>query len=288
MTEVMVGGAILAGVGLSAAKIFKDQKNAQKRVEMDAKLNTFHSSLVKVMNDAKNCNATLSAYYNSSGASAWAAPTTIYRCSGAGCANTSVKWNANPTTMNTLRSSWLTNGSWIENTEANTDKGTRTWMVTSMAWAATPAASGKAVLKVNYQMNPDLPGGGRRVSKDINLNLRFTQAATPVFQECVSSNESSVINLQHDICASMSQVSSAGVIMQWNDVTQTCQALSGVKSCPAGTMLEGIRSDGTVHCKSISQGVNPNEDLMLQAACSAGTRVQLVIVDGKLTTRCAP
>ncbi len=287
MTEVMMGGAILAGVILAGARMFKDQKIAQKKVENEAALNTYHASLVKLMHNANNCNATLSNYYNASGTGAWASPSTIYTCTG--CTSTTANYSANITTI-PGRTAFAVAGT------TYTD-GARTWLVESFQIGAAhnalttgPSATGKAVMRVTYRLNPNLPNGGRRVTKDINLNLRFTQAATPQFQECISGGESSVNNLSHDICSSMTQVSSSGTIMQWNDTTQSCEVVgsyaSKVKECPSGTVLEGIRSDGSVRCKAVSSGVTPGQDLMLQSACPPGSTVKLEIVNGKIKTLC--
>ncbi len=297
ITEVMVGGAILAGVALGGARMFKDQKTGQKKVELDATLNAFHASVVKVMNDAKNCNATLNTSYNASSAG-WIQPDGIYLCSG--CTSTSIDYTANPTISartspawvkkNTLAYPNVSTDAWIENTSGQTDKGTRTWFVEDITLIPpATAGTGSAKLRMTYRLGPTMPGAGKTVTKDLNINMRFTQdtvAANRLFKSCLSGSESSLNNLQHDICASMTQLSSAGSIMRWNDVTQQCDALTSVKTCPAGTIIEGVRADGTVHCKAMSQGVDFQNDLMLSSPCAAGTSVRLELVDGKLTTRC--
>jgi hypothetical protein len=159
--------------------------------------------------------------------------------------------------------------------------------------SAGPSATGKAVMRITYKLKPTVqPDGGKTVSKDINLNLRFTQTASPSFQECISGAESAANNLQHDICQGMTQINSAGgMVMTWDDTTQSCKPAGGLgalalKTCPSGTIIEGVRSDGSVHCKAIGSGVNANEDLMLTSPCAAGTSVQLEIVDGKVKTKC--
>lgn len=280
--EVMVGGAILGGVVLAGARMFKDQKLAQRRVETDAALNTFHQSLVKIMHNANNCNATLSAYAGASGGS-WAAPTAIKICTN--CTSTSFDYTASTPGMTTTTAA--STGNWIDNTS--------TWMIDSMqigssetTLATGPSRTGRAVLRITYKLNPNLPGGGgKRVSRDINLNLRFTQSGS-LFKECLSGNESSVNNLAYDMCRGMNQITSVGtgVLMQWDDASQSCQRVTGVKDCPAGTYLEGVRSDGSVRCKAFSSGIDPNADLMLQSGCAPPATVKLEIVNGKLKATC--
>lgn len=283
----MVGGAILGGVVLAGARMFRDQKVAQKKVENETSLVTYHNSLVKILHNANHCNATFANYYNVSGTGAWASPSTIYTCNG--CTSTSANYSANLTTMPGREAIALAGSTWTD--------ATNTWLVESFqiganhnAMTTGPSATGKAVMRVTYRLKDGIPGGGRRISKDINLNLRFTQSATPQFQECLSGAESSVNNLSHDICQAMTQVSSSGTIMRWNDTTQSCQVegsfAAKIKDCPAGTVVEGIRADGSVRCKTLSSGVNPGTDLMLETTCPAGATVRLEVVNGKVKTLC--
>lgn len=287
----MVGGAVLAGVALAGARMFKDQKVAQKGIENEQNLMAYHNSLVKLMHNENNCNATMTSYFGATGAAAWGAPAALYSCTG--CTSTSTNYNAGNVTggMKTVQA---TAGTWID--------GTQTWRVSSFAigksgedMASAPGSTGRAVLRVTYEYNPNLPKGGKKVSKDINLSLRFTQAATPVFLECISGGESSVNNLSHDICSDAmkaGQVTTDGRIMVWNDSLQTCVLTSPantgqvLKSCPPGSVIEGVRNDGTVTCKALSNGITPGQDLMLQNTCPAGSNVRLEIVDGKVKTLC--
>lgn len=287
----MVGGAILAGVGLAGARMFKDQKTAQKKVDGEQSLISYHASLAKIMHNENHCNATLSAYFGASGGTPWANPTQIAMCNG--CTDVNVNYNAGNVTSG-MKTVMATAGStWTD--------GTRTWQVMSFrigrdanTFNVAPSVSGKAVMRVEYRLNPDIkPGGGRTVFKDINLNLRFTQANTPVFVECISGGESSVNNLSHDICSEAMKagtVSTDGRIMRWDDSLQTC-VLTGtpgtaLKTCPAGSVIEGVAQDGTVKCKRIGAGINPSQDLMLESSCPPGSNVQLQVVDGKVRTLC--
>lgn len=293
LTEVMVGGAILAGVGLAGARMFKDQKVAQVRVEQDASLTAFHNQFVKFLQNANNCNATLRDYYGSAGGT-WSPPSGIYRCSG--CTNATVNYDASGASIpNSSRELWMalpnpTSGTWIEDILGESGKGTKSWKV--MGWTlTTPAATGRATLRVTYKASE--ARGGRTLTKDVNLSLRFSQETNPpLFRECLSGLESSVNNLQNDICNGMTdQFDSTGVIMRWNDATQECERIGSgslkVKVCPAGTVVEGVRADGSVHCKSLVDGVVPARDLMIESPQNCGSgRTKLELVDGKLVTRC--
>ena len=59
LIEVIVAGALLAGVSLAAVKIFSEQKMAQRRVELDRILDNHISSLKSILNVKANCDATL-------------------------------------------------------------------------------------------------------------------------------------------------------------------------------------------------------------------------------------
>jgi prepilin-type N-terminal cleavage/methylation domain-containing protein len=291
--EVLVGIVIITGVTVAGSRMFKDQKLAQKKVEYDAALTAFHNTVSKHLQNANNCNATLRGYYGLTGAAinASAPPAAIYTCTG--CTATDVDYDANAISIpDSARTLWLQPGQWIENTNGATNQGTRTWRIESWSFIV-PGTTGKGGFRIMYKLNPDLPYGGRSVNKLVTLPLRFSRVSPAVFRECMSSNESSVNNLQNDVCNSMtSQFGSTGVIMQWNDATQKCErvgASSGtpVKDCAStGQIVEGIRSDGSVHCKSIGDGVVPGEDLMLQSPCPPGGSIKLEIVDGKVVTTC--
>lgn len=295
LTEVMVGGAVLAGVALAGARMFKDQRSAQKNVNADQVLATFHSNLTRVLHDANNCNATLRGFSGQAAPTVagtmWSDLTEIYRCTG--CTVTETNYYAHVSSIpDAFRLRWLGENDWVDKTltgTADDSKSTKTWRLTGLDLYPPLNGTGNGKITATYQLNPNFkPGGGKSVKKDINIAMRFTQGATPTFRECASQLESSVNNLQADICAGMAQVSSTGsTVMTWNPNTQECDVNTNVKSCPDGSVVEGIRSDGTVHCRAFNEGLS-SEDLMLSSPCAPGSTVQLEIVDGKLKTTCAP
>lgn len=281
----MIGGGIMAGVALAGAQLFKDQRGAQKQVNLDGALSNFHADLVKIVHNANNCNATLQAFYNTNASGTWsnASINEIFTCPN--CTVEGVDYNASATTIPT-RTSFIAENQYIS--------GDRTWMIKTLDILPPTAGTGVGKIIVNYELNPNVNGGtAKSVRKDININMRFDQTSRQ-FKECLSGNESSVNNLQHDICASMSQISSTGSIVSWDDLTQKCvyRGSSGapVKTCPAGTLLQGVAADGTVSCKNVTQGTTPSSDLMLPSSttCPTGQSVKLEIIDGKVMTRCSP
>ena len=213
LTEVMVGGAILAGVALSGAQLFKQQTSAQKRIDYDQKLQTYHNILSKILNRAENCNATMKLAFPSSSSTITAKPITqLYTCS-SNCTDT------NSTADNSYDAyspnayaglALIAPGQYIDNTF--------TWMVDSMEIVNSLSGTGTFRLRMNYKMNPKLLA--KSVSKEIALNARFSGG---VFKECVNGQESSINNLQNDLCKSLTMKENStlsdGQVAYWDDAT---------------------------------------------------------------------
>ncbi len=295
VSEVMVGGAILAGIGLAGARMFKDQRQAQAKVVGEQELIQFHQMLTKMLQNENTCNATLAGAWNYN-------PTqmasfdiaNIMDCTS--CTSTNVDYDASPSMTTPAATSYGEN-IWI-------NPGTYLWKITDISWKSTPDGTGPAVLKITYGQAPsDVPGwaGSRAqkvysVSKDINLMLRFSQNTTPssrLFKECVAGKQSSINNLQNDICGSMTQVTSVGNIMVWDDATQGCVA-RGTTSAPvkvctdANLVIDGINADGTVRCRSLTYGVSPATDLSQSTGCLPGAlvRMEYDTVTKRLKAKC--
>lgn len=250
--EVMVGGAILAAVGLGGATLFRNQKVGQKRIEVDQNLQVFHTSLAKIIHNPKNCNATLSAFHDQPSLND--SISEIYYCNN--CNSTSTNYNAeNSPRMNPA---FIREGDWIENVSGNTTRATQTWRVESIGWATSTVVAGtrRPALRITYQMNPNL--GSRRVTKDINLNLRFNGAN---FNECSAGMESTSDNLAHDICETLDpdlgQVATPGKLVYWSPEEQRCLPNLAVMDCANFQSLVGISNLGVVSCRPTSSQFNP-------------------------------
>lgn len=277
LTEVMIGGGILAGVGLAGAMLFKDQKMAQKKIDNEQTLNVFHQNLIRQMNNPFNCNATLSALglLNASSVPGNTQYTGLHACSGA-CND--FKAGAAGVTATTPI---LAKGNFIDAVNGVLTNSTQLWSVQDIKTGPAGASqTGPLVLKIYYELNQQKFPGRPPVIKDIMLNVRFSQAGQ--LKECINSQESSVNNLQNDICKSMSAVTSAGsVVATWDEATQSCKTngtnAAMLKQCPAGMVVEGIRSDGSVHCKYPTTGVD----------CTVPGQIpKLKMVGGKMKVVC--
>ncbi len=291
MTEIMVGGAILAGVGLAGARMFKDQRQAQTKVDDEQALIAFHQRLTKILQNENTCNATFKAAWNYN-------PTqmatfdvdVISDCTT--CTNLAADYDA--FTANAVATPYSENA-WI-------DGNARTWRITDISLkSVTSDGTGPAVMKITYGTNPAWAGSrstkATSVSKDINLMLRFSQHTTPssrLFKECVAGKQSAINNLQNDICGTMgSQVTSIGSVMVWDDATQGCVAqgtdLNPLKECETPNMvIDGVDSNGRVRCRPLTFGVDPAVDLMQSTGClpDATIRMEFDPATRKLKAQC--
>jgi Tfp pilus assembly protein PilV len=289
LTEVMIGGGILAGVALAGAKLFRDQKLAQKKVSDEQRLALYHQNLVKEMSVASNCNATLKPFFGS-GITALSTVSGIYKCE-SGCvdnnlANGSTAKNLNRTaadvTSNTSTPLAAPN-SYIDNTQ--------TWMVEGMTIPQARTSSGPVTIRVAYRMNQRI-AGNRVINKDIVVNTRFNSSGQ--FQECLNGAESSINNLQNDFCRSLNfdEIDSTGAgngqLARWNPETQTCEV--GVnKDCNTpGMVIDGVDETGTVRCRPIVNSGNVSTTLQQtgQTTCPAGQVPAMSFSGGKIQVIC--
>lgn len=289
LVEVMVGGGIIAGVALAGATLFRDQKEGQKRIEHDQKLQNFHAALIKVVTNQFNCNATFSANYNQASLQDISS---IYEC--ASCAPSAANSDYNAGNSPRRPVPFISEGAWIENTNGSTNNQTRTWRIVGageqpnggMVLLGNTSSTGNPTLRVTYQFNPDLKGGGRRISKDIPLNVRFGGG---LFKECIGGMESSGNNLSNDICSSLNprSIQSEGNLVYWDATEQRCVTNNTIKSCnQPGQYLIGIDSLGRVKCGDIA---SPTEVPKLESPgvrCGAGTQAQVIGVNGRIEVRC--
>lgn len=249
LTEIMIGGGILAGVALAGAQMFKDQKQGQAKLENEQKLTIYHQGLAKKLGNPANCNATMRAAGISGGLAAGQAFTQLSECTG----NCEEK---NDTADLDHRAADISAWQDLVPVGSGYTDGTQTWSIQAVRNNAAVTKTGPAVLKVDYIMNPKLTGGVvKKVTKDVVLNVRYENGQ---FQECVNAQESSINNLQNDMCKTFNygNVSSGGTntgqMAVWDPITQTC-SLGVNKDCSAqGWVVDGISSLGEVKCRKVS------------------------------------
>lgn len=291
LPEIMIGSAIMAGVALAGATIFRNQSRSQARIENDQTLSIFHSALVKTLTDVHNCNATFKEYFNATQVGNIpfdTNPGAVRLCDPAsGTCNS----DFNPETVQPLLTPFIQPGDWIDRTAATSR---RIWRLTSATMQNVLTDTGALRIRFVYTINPNIET--RSVTKDLTVNLRFTPVSPGVaqFKECFNDQESSLNNLQNDVCKSMfpAGIATMGALVNWNDATQTCAPqgsyTSPIKDCSTnGLMVEGIHSDGTVHCRSLTEGFN-TVPVIDSAGCLATSKVQLSWVGSKVKVICVP
>ncbi len=293
LPEIMIGGAIMAGVALAGATVFTNQSKSQARVEHDQMLSAYHTSLSKVLENDHNCNATMQVNGNKYGSATLGGTddiSGIYLCD---TTTTTCNANFNAQTVVPLAGAvFLQEGDWI-------DKGNsrQIWKLTKIDYPSSINKTGSLRIRFEYTLNPEI--GVRTVSKESIVNMRFNEDAIsgPVgFKECFNDQESAVNNLQNDVCSSLypalTNIASDGGLVIWDEATQTCKLngtpLNPLKNCTAaGMMVEGIRSDGTAHCRPVTEGFNA-APMVDSTTCAATSKVKLVWSGSQMKVECVP
>lgn len=286
LTEIMVGGGILAGVALAGAQMFNDQKLAQRKISSEQSLTMFHQGLVKKMNSSSTCNATMKA------AGLVGQPiagnktfTRIAQCDNAtGTCNESgedLDHRASDVVVANTSLDIMAVGEYTDNTNV--------WTVQNIQHASSAArtTSGPVILKVTYEMDPRLTNGAtKRITKDLVVNARFEGG---VFQECLSAQESSINNLQNDYCKSLNYgnidsvgagATNSGQMAVWNPVTQQCEIGVNKECLNQGLVVEGIDSTGEVKCRDIvtPAGAETLQQHATPKSCSSGQQAVLKVI----------
>jgi hypothetical protein len=253
LVEIMIGGGILAGVALASAQLFKDQKFAQKKIDHDQRLALYHQNLVKTMSRAANCNATLNQFIPVNSVIAPQDLTSLNVCTG-GCVDTNAESDQSYDAY--------TPGAYVGTpliSPGDFTDDAQIWRVDRINILTGRNNTGNIVLRISYTLNPRIPNS-RTVNRDIVLSTRFSGTS---FRECLNDQESSINNLQNDLCKTLNlseaTIASNGLMAVWNDLTQTCELLgtplAPIKDCSTlGLQVNGMGDDGVVRCKSILTG----------------------------------
>ena len=309
LTEIMIGMAILAGVALAGATLFKNQSRAQARIEQDQMLSQYHSALSKTLRNNWNCNVTFQAKYNQTSVGGADDISIIKLCDkniSGNCEYTISSTTGIPKELvltDILPTSvpFIQEGSWIDGSDSVSKQ---IWTFTKIEYKNNTSltTTGSLPLRMTYTLNPKL--GTRSLTRDTSVNLRFSSGK---FKECFNDEESSIDNLQNDVCKSFSPLNSNGVnsngvpdgLVYWDDASQTCKLRGSittgaqvVKDCSTtpGQIVNGIGSDGKVKCKTINFGASSsNADALIEpASCTitASSKVKLVWTGTKVKLDC--
>lgn len=252
LVELMIGGAILAGIGLTGATLMKNSKKAQSRVDHDLELDLFHATISDMFtSNAKDCDATFRSKYNSSDLSAI---TEIRKCT-AGCDATKdassvtshspvykVGAAANVVNPGRERNLW-----YIESFGRLSyfDNATSTFIETN-------PRTNIYRLPVNYKHRTQ---SNRVVTKYVLIGMRFDTSGR--FQQCIDGQTTLIQNLSKEMCEAIKIDDGSGTYRgRWNGQTQKCEStmVSGGDGlpCPVGQGWIGNPdpTSGVQPCKS--------------------------------------
>jgi hypothetical protein len=286
LPEVLIGGAILAGVGLAGATLFKNQSTAQNIVNADQQLTMYHSALAKTLENTHHCNATFKYKYLAGATEIGSIDdiNSIRLC------ESNCNLDADAGTVTIAAIPFITEG---ENIDRNSTM--RIWRLQSIVPMNSLTSTGTLRLRFSYT---NARVGGRFVAKDVLLNLRFSPTDGR-FKECFNDQESNVNNLSNDLCDTINTtgVTSDGRVSYWDEAQQKCllRGAAGtstpeLKNCSAqGLMVEGINSNGIARCRPVGQGFNAAPSVNSTSDnCASGDRARLVWQSGALRVLCQP
>lgn len=285
LPEVLVGGAILAGVALAGATLFKNQSTAQSKVTAEQQLTLYHAALAKTLENTHHCNATFQYKYNTTSIGSATDDLTVLRLCESNC-----NLDSDAGTVTLAATPFIREGDFIDRAQAQ-----RNWRLLSIVPMNNLTSTG--VLRVRFTY-ANARSQNREVTKDVLLNLRFNPADGR-FKECFNDQESSVNNLSNDLCDTINTtgVTSDGRVSYWDEAQQKCllRGASGtstgeLKNCATqGLMVEGINSNGIARCRTVGQGFVPGASVNTASeTCASGERARLVWSANQLRVTCSP
>ena len=280
LLEVMLGGSLLVGVGLAGSQLFKDQTVAHKRINNDHALDLFHNNLSKTMSLTENCNTNMKRLVDIQ-----KVVRQVRTIPSLGlCDQAQGKKCADDNSIPDGSFDAYTPDAW-EYKEAyriDDDSKMDSWQIKKMEIRDSLTLSGLVRLRVTYTTNPRVPYR-KTIHKDIILNLRLSNG---YFSECVDARESSMNNLQNDLCKSL------GPLATWDDSKQICQIKNETQDCLPNQHVAGIGSNGTLTCAKIPSPSNPTaasglvEATPLNCSSSKKLGVSFDTTDKKMKLTC--
>ena len=298
LIEVMVAGALVAGLGLLGARIFSQQSEQVKLVETQELLNTYHDNLRTLLTDEYNCNAMLAGSgpvssinvnpttFTEINICCPGGPSTNPRCEVA-IGSQSCRDPLSITSMNkSAILSKVAPNNFTDNTRKirvddirfyDPDPGARAY-VTSL----TGTSDKMYEMHLNYTLM-HIQGGVASVRKIIPLALRFNDKG--IFKGCTTERSASNLTSLKEMCLSLNGVirtdgSPGTELTNWvenADGTGRCVSSDTRLShnCPSGQVLVGIKSTGAPICRTTVEWTNP-ADMLGGGSCTSGTTLRLV------------
>lgn len=300
LVEITLGLALMSGLGLAIAQLFRDQNRAITKNTHDSELSVFHNKLSETMSTAANCNATLKKLFPTSSAISSVDVTTLYICNPATtlCADDNSESDLSfdaYTTEAYEGEEYFKVGDYIDRVAAiSATANKEIWMIQAMRIMGSKTESGTIRLRITYQKNPRIAAqsGNNTTAKDIILSVRMFDGK---FKECMNPSEANLVNAQRDLCKSLNPDESTtlddGEMALWNEEKQTC-IVSGVKDCSSlpGFSIDGLNSEGKLTCKSTIHSTDASAiaNSTLISCPSNNYKLQFNSTTKKIGVVCAP
>lgn len=236
LVELVVGGGILAGIGLLGTQLIKNQKTSQQQIDHDLELELLHTKISDFFReDAKNCDATFRYHYNLPGPIP--APPDIRRCI------------ANCTVSTSVSDAQTAAGAVVYS--VGSSLGDRSlWQIQGFGQlfvnqvGASPDRTNIMMLPINYVHRTKL---NHTRTKFVPIAMRFDSSGR--FKQCVDGATTNIQNLERSICSALNSAggNSRGV---WNGDTQKCLSTSTIPGgdCVFGIYVRGIEKANGTRC----------------------------------------
>ncbi|HXH30306.1 MAG TPA: hypothetical protein VNJ01_05815 [Bacteriovoracaceae bacterium] len=291
LIELMIGGTILAGAGITATVLFSKNMAAQKGITHLQDLQSYHTALTKTFSDTRNCNATFNML---------AGPgqnPQLVDIDHINILAESANQDQNDDAFDGTYSAIPTTAIAREGVFIGTPD--KSWKIETMDVVELPNTSANVSGAITKRHRMDItyiyPKMGEKPAqtsiKSIYFTAKFEKTASgPDFVGCHDIKKNSIENLENNLCETMTPPATSlgmGQLFEWDKAKQNCVRKTNVRNCPAGFVAKGYTENGTVDCVSLRTGyeginiVSPN-------LCGTGTRVNLVFTSGRMGFRCQP
>lgn len=253
LVEMMVGGALLAMVGLGAVTVFDGQRKEQRKLDQSRELHDYHKTLTHIMMSAENCTQTLSEYVSQ--------PLTDQEIKAMKCVDC-VDGKTDPINFAVI-------GSYSDLREI--------WRITGMKLARTNASVvGPYKLRLTYELNPRFEATERKQTRDIVFNVKLNDQGG--FLECYDARSSNISNLIGNICLGFSDFgnSTEGTLMIWDKSQETCfPRPPTVKACDNNSLVVGVNEKGIVNCDLLLNQIKASKLITSQPTTCNGNEVSV-------------
>ena len=235
LVELLIGGSILAGIGLLGTQLMKNQKTTQQRIDNDLEVELLHTKISDFFGEnAKHCDATFSFHYNQPGPIP--APPSIRRC---------------VTNCESSTDAQLATGSVVFSiNEAIGDRSL--WRIESFG-QLRPSNSSHSASNTNMMLMPVTyvhRTQNRRINKFVPIAMRFD--STGRFKQCIDASTSNIANVEREVCNNLRALTSTGGYVRglWNADTQKCTTslVNPNGNCANGVYMNGVEKDQGTRC----------------------------------------